>query len=802
MKKNRWFHSIMCLLILILFPSLSVGYGSPDYLPDGNRPRIWLSSNELSNLAKIRDNFSQESDWTALKNWCDDHINDSGYGSEPVDQTKYDLTNWGGDNSYVSGYRMSGFAKHLYSYALAYQVLIQPGTKRDILQAGKYADRAKTLLIDGICKALRAGEEPNGLKALRVGSLHDVTINKEEAVALNIGYTSYKMGYSSRNLMAVPVAYDWIHDTLSEVDRLILVKMMLRWFDWTRGVRSEYNNGVSINGIRYYEDQGGDCTGNNNCTSLTSGTKAYAFGNVANNFGSGHDAMLSLIAVATYGDIPEPSNHVYIQALKTHISINTIQPLENDLIHSGGDSPEGWNYGGGYMYLVMGLYGYATATGDPIVESMKWPSDLIRAACHRVSNDFLTTPLYGYWTGTPLGKARRYILLRFVWVEQKFRPSSSLSSLGQFLLETPEYEDSLEAWESLLFNSQGVQSKSPAILSLSKSYVAKGNGLFATRSNWDDFLASHFTVRLEGKVTASHEGYDEGHFSLVRGGDRLLDHDNKSDSPQSVTFNTIVFNNISHHAMNPPQLKPAIDRVKDGEAYAYVSGDVTNAFKRQYKADSAKFFRRSVLHIRPDIYVIYDVTQSNSAVGNLKEWYTQYSAEPTISDNTITVTKGDSKAYIQTIYPTGGVYTKSVPASGFWRVKYTPATLNEYDQFLHVIEAASRTNLQTPLKAIHGDGGRGVLIGSTAAIFTCSPNGSDIQNVKYTTNAMTHYITDLPVEKEITVLCNGNVLSNTTTDSAGLIKFSTNGSDASYEVRVEGAVNPVQCIETPGFVTP
>lgn len=766
-------------LIMALSPSLSFGYGSPDYLPDNSHPRIWLTSAELARLVGLRDN--SDPSWKNLKSWCDAHINDYGYDVNPVDQSKNDLTRWMGNNNY-SGYRMSGFASHLYNYSLAYQILMQKGTGQDSSTAVKYANRVKVLLIDGIYKALKSGEEDNGLKALRVGELHEGTLNSNEAIALGIGKTGYKNGFSSRFLMAVPVAYDWIHSTLTSSEKTQLTGMMLRWFDWVRGVRSIYNNGVLVNGIRYFEDQDGDCSGNNNCTSYSgTSTKAYDYGNIANNYGSGHEAMMSLIAVATYGDI---TSQTYIQSYKNQLEQYTLPSLKSKLKNAGGDSPEGWNYGGGYRYLVLGLYGYATATGDPNISSLQWISDLVRASAYRTSGDLLTVPLYGYWTGTPLGISRKNIILDFIGVEQKFRRSSAMSRLGQYLLNKVSYKDSVEALDNLLFYDSTISSQGPSALGLPLSYLATGNGFFATRSSWSDASASVFTVRLEGKITTSHEGYDEGHISLIRGSDRLLDHDNKNDAPPSVSFNTIVFNNTSHHASNPVQSVRSIDRIKEGVTYSYVSGDITNAYKRAYQLDKCKLFRRSVLHIRPDIYVVYDVTQSNTAIGNLKEWYTQYAAEPDIYGNTITVNKGDSRAYIQTVYPTGGQYTKTTPVSGFWRVKYAPATLNEYDQFLHVIEATSNTGTQTPTAYINATGGRGVKIGSKVVIFTDKSDGSNIMDVSYTSDATVHYIADLPILKGIAVLRNGSVISNITTDTSGIITFSTTGGQSNYEVKV------------------
>jgi len=721
--------------------SAAVTITLPPNLPNGPHPRIWLDVAEMSRLVAKRE--SNDPSWTALLSWCQSHLNDAGYNIDPVNQSTQDLTNWGGHNNYTMGYRMSGFSNHLLNYGIAYQILKAPGLHQDLQMAAAYAARTRTLLIDGIATALRSGEEMNGLKAIRVGSLHDITVNANEATVLGIGNAGYKQGYSSRSLAAIPIAYDWIHDTLSPADKELLSKMMLRWFDWLRGTRSTYNNGVLIGGIRYHEDKNGDCTGNNDCTTL-SGTsvKAYAFDQIANNFGGGHAYLSLLIPVALYGDNEDIP--AYLDTAKSYMIDSVISPLESDVRHSGGDSTEGWNYGGGFIYTLLGLYGYYTGTGDPAIPAMSWIPKLIEATAYRV----LDVPIYGYWTGTPYGESRIGTVTRFVGIEQKLRPDSTMSGIGQYLLNYPSYSGSLEQWESFLFKNDSISEILPSMLPI--AYVAKGNGLFTSRSSWTDANTVHLSVRLEGKVETAHEGYDEGHISLARGPDRLLVHQNSiGDAPPSVSFNTIVFNGQSHHAANPGLISPAIDRHEVGAAYSYASGDITNAYKRSFNADRALLFRRSVLHVLPGFIITYDVTRSNSALGNLKEWYTQYLSNPTTTSDTISATVGSSNVFVKVLYPTGGTFTATNPSAGYYRVKYVPAIQQEYDQFLHVIEASGSAALQAPSSAISVTSGmvRGVQVGNVIAMFTSNQDGSSPSgSLSYqysSTDLTTHYLASL-----------------------------------------------------------
>jgi hypothetical protein len=402
----------LLLLLFLFLPSFCMAYGPPDYLPDGDHPRIWLTSSELTKLNAKQ--TASETEWTALETWCDAHLNDAGYDSGDV--------NW-------NGYRGSGYMKYLLNFALAYQVLKDDNATK----AGTYAQYVRDILVDGVYDSMSTGDEDNGIALVRCGESSDRTINADENTALGLTYGTYKLGYSNRNIAAIPIAYDWIHESgkLSSADKADLSAMMYRWFDWTRGVRSTYNNGVLVGTTRYFEDVDGDCSGDNNCTTNTAGTKGYGYGSVINNFGNGHNFMMTLVPVATYGDNTDAPT--YLTAAKDLINNTIIDELGDDLKHSGGDSTEGWNYGSSFWSVLQGLYGYSTATGDDIFSTFDWPKELVNALLYRSQSDLVHVPIYGDWTGTPLGENRRYQALPIIGVDQRIFPTDDTAKVGQYL---------------------------------------------------------------------------------------------------------------------------------------------------------------------------------------------------------------------------------------------------------------------------------------------------------------------------------------------------------------------------------
>jgi hypothetical protein len=225
---------------------------------------------------------------------------------------------------------------------------------------------------------------------------------------------------------------------------------------------------------------------------------------------------------------------------------------------------------------------------------------------------------------------------------------------------------------------------------------------------------------------------------------------------------------------------PAIDKKEEGGSYFYVSGDLTKAFTSGTNGRGlANYNRRTILHLRPNFFVVYDVTESNPSAAviaptNAKAWYMQFEAVPTIdtANNLVSITKGNSKLFTKTLYPTGGTYTDTDLSSTentafstvFHRVKYVPATPQRYDQFLTVLEATALTATQTSMEKILSTEGK--MIGTyikdatnpSVVMFSTDKNGLDATgNVTYTLSAIAgkspwHTIVHLPANTDYNVI--------------------------------------------------
>lgn len=707
---------LFTLLLFISIQSVCFAIGAPDYLPNGPHPRIWLTSTELAKLNAKQ--AANNADWVALEAWCDANINTPGYDA--------------GDAGWHGGYRFSQYYDFLNSFALGYQVLKDDNPTKALT----YAVYARKLLVDGILRSFSTGEELNGLKAIRLGEATDRTINNAESTALGIDYGTYKNGYAARNLASAVVTFDWLVESgvFSAADKTNLSSMFFRWYDWIRGVRSTHNNGVLVSGVRYYEDVDGVCDGITNVCTTNAATLGYSYGSIDGNFMGGYAYLMSLIPIATYGENADAAT--YLTAFEKMLANDIIAPLSDPLIQKGGESGEGWSYGSSFHNLTMGLYGYYTGTGKNIYSTFAWPEDVVKAMIHRSASNMKDVPIFGVWKGVPL-ENRRYMMLPNIGVLQRIKPSSIYTEVGQYWLNSGVISDTHRIYENLLWYQPGYPATSPTNAGLPLSNVAEGHGFVTSRSSWANAADSiHFSIRLEGKMSAGYDAYDEGSFYLQRGDDKLVTRSPLSQA--SVMSSSLVFNNASHHANNPPLTKPAIDKFEDTGDYMYVSGDITNAWDRKYKTSNAKLVRKSAIHLRPGLFVIYDVAQSNSAVSNLKEWYIQYGKEPIISGNIVAVTNGNSKVFVKNLFPQGGTFTKSTPLTGYWSAKYTPLLSQEFDQFLHVIETTNSTQstMTNATQIVSTQGNmRGAYINDTlnnhnnwVVLFTSAQTGAAVEN--------------------------------------------------------------------------
>jgi len=801
--------------LLLLENSRNVGaFGPPEYQPDNQHPRIWLTTSKLAELKSKR--AANDPDWQSLYNWCETNINVSGYDL-PIGTSG--LGNW----PIGVEYRGSGWARHIINYALAYKVL--SGGQQD--KADQYAARA-ILLMNNMIRGMSVGEEENGLGIIRMTDYNDRTVNTAEAATLkeqnpNIAAMGSKNGYGIRNAnLAIALGYDWLYEKLSVSEKKKFQNFLYRTIDWILGKRSVYNNGVLWKGVRYYEDTDGPCTGTTSvgetisCTTVgrTAGSPyqfAFAYNDMGDNFWSGYFLTTTLTAIATYGDSPDANSYL-VQARETWWKNGLKQKWDDPLVYKGADPIEGWNYGGGWLRDIQALRALETATGEDIFSELTFPQEIVQSYITSTASNLQDMIPTGDWSSSNRGKLLKpHIFTVMSLLQDKNDP---LAGVAKYYFDNATFHASgiILEWDKFLFTNTGNTTSSP-VKSLPLSNINKGSGTVTMRSSWSnapDTIFSAFLMKkdIEG---SSHENYDAGHFYIQRGNDQLF-----ADS----VGHEALRHSVLHFGGSGPQARsevgasiPAVPMAEDAGEYFYFKGDLTRAYVRDSSISwglsainrKASRYLKNIVYIRPNYWVVYDVTQSGPQAADFsKEWYSQYPVNGTTglsvdaASNTITAKVGNSKAYVKTLYPVSVSFVQdTIPnATSYGRVKMRPDAIQEYDQFLHVIEAtAASSTKMTPVERIQSAEGKmiGALIQDpakpTIVLFGADKNGKNSPgNISYilpfrTSKPMTHIIVNLVPGRFYTVI---NPAENSTRQLYKLVVGKDVSKGSVYQVSKNG----------------
>lgn len=788
----------LTIVFALICGSTALAVGPPDYLPDGSHPRIWLNSTELSRLRAAKNANSVE--WQALNTWLSDNYPSTNYNVRVPNATYpgYRSVNWDGHT--WASYRGLGWLEVITNYALAYQILKESNPTL----AEQYGNHCIDI-VNGMIQTHSVGEETdNGILMMRAGDgSYNLTNNAAEvSAATSAGetimptYRAGKYGYPARAMIALPLAYDWLFPLLSTENKALWQNVMFRYFDWVRGKTSSYNDGVVYGGVRYHEQSDGVCNGTTDvCTSVTTSYQQGAtFNDNGDNFWSGFFEMMMLTGLATYGDTPDAAE--YFSYAKNTMWQNKLLPSWNSTAgYKGGDAPEGWNYGAGWFRDFEALIGLKTATGYNPFDDTDFPREVIKSYINATSSNLKDMYPHGQWSGSLVGKPYKYHA--FVAAAADLEDGGAYAPYAQWFLDNATFAPNTSGgtWEKLIFY-RPVTAQNPRDV-FPTYYKNDASGLVAMRSSWTtapDTISSWWQL---GKGTRNtHENYDEGHFAVMRGDDKLLWDD--GTTREYYRNSVIDFGGTGQIAIGTDwTVAESITGMVDTSSYLFVSANLVGGYqKNYYPSKRSDLFQRRLLYLKPNIWVISDITHTDATVANKwKDWNAVFPGVPTanIDTKTVTFTSGSSKVFVKTVYPTEIGYTVEPSYSTLnYRSKMRPTVVNEYDQFLHVIEATGSSSNQTQATLITGNGGRGALVGTTAVMFTSDQTGANITDISYTVDATTHFICDLPQNTMVDITRGGFTVTGSPFNSgdAGIIMFFASGGDAIYAISIGKAVKP------------
>ena len=295
-------------------------------------------------------------------------------------------------------------------------------------------------------------------------------------------------------------------------------------------------------------------------------------------------------------------------------------------------------------------------------------------------------------------------------------------------------------WPYVLWYDPEVETVPPSELPLARTF--RGLGWVSMRSSWEPDAT--FALFICGDWFGGHQHCDNNSFIIHKRAPLAIDSGVYDAGPhranysaRSIAHNMILVHDPdeffsggtwgqqtdeAHRTENDggqlytPSPNRARDVVKGSEydradilafqlgpEFTYVVGDAT----RSYSAKKLKQFVRVFLHLRPDVFVIFDRVESTQPEFR-KTWLLHSVNEPAIEGDTVRLQNGEGSLWCKRLSPQeaqvrkiGGpghefeVNGRNFPSekateeSGAWRVEVSPTTPAARDYFVHIISTSA-----------------------------------------------------------------------------------------------------------------
>ena len=379
----------------------------------------------------------------------------------------------------------------------------------------------------------------------------------------------------------------------------------------------------------------------------------------------------------------------------------------------------------------------------------------------------------------------------------------------------------VESAFALILKSSGVEGKAATRYDGLDLILYNGGwlGKMVAHSNWTSSGAS-VMMKIGNRTTGNHDHSDSGSFQIYYKG--LLAGDSgyydKYDSDHCLNYHQAT---IAHNSLligGSGQKQPSetgsfsswktsdiyktgtvngcawgyADAAQTKPTYAYIAGNITPA----YNGAASEVTRRmlAVYDTQNENVPLYFFVFDNITTGSTstkKTFLLHVPVEPTVSGNTVTVTKNGAKLVLQSVIggdnitTVGGVGnnynvngTQINPTNngndGFWgRVEISPNTGSKTNQLLNVMYVADASKtLMLQATAISNDTVKGAKIGKVAAVFV---TGATRRETAFSFSAagsgdLTYYVSGVKAGNW-TVSAGGSTQTVTATEDGGLLVF-------------------------------
>jgi hypothetical protein len=349
----------------------------------------------------------------------------------------------------------------------------------------------------------------------------------------------------------------------------------------------------------------------------------------------------------------------------------------------GGYGPQGQYANGTANDVLQTFTIYQSLTGTDLLSKLEWTSTIIPATIHGTKPDRTTFYDGGDWSDLPATP-----LTGLVTAFLTYLPNHAMAPYArQFLTD-------IGPVDSFPGATKDYKADFPP------AYLAKVSGPMYARSDWG---TSAVWVSLSaGEIIMDHQHYDQGHITIQRGADYLLVDGGGYGDYTTDKHNTLMFDdrgagNISTY---PPGQgawgfeSVSIKRFEQASGFVYGLADFTRSYAQAHDgiANSVKAAIRSVLFIRPGVYIVHDRAQTaNTAVKKI--FNCNFGNTPVQAGGVLTVTVGTSNLFLKSLEP-------GSPAPVITAITGQPLAKSNYQEmltgqtnndFFHIFEAAAST---------------------------------------------------------------------------------------------------------------